>query len=197
MPTGYTSDIEKGISFRQYAMGCARAFGALITMRDDPHDAPIPEKFEPSPYYLESVAKAKARIAELEAMTAEEVIAARDKEYADLVEYNEKGIRDRKELRAKYEDILAHARGWVSPSPDHDEFKQFMISQIEDSIQWDCDTSYYEENQPEKKSPAAWIADAFQRERDHLAYSEKSLAEEVARVEKRNLWVRQLREALK
>ena len=36
MPTGYTDKIKDGITFKEYAMGCARAFGALITMRDNP-----------------------------------------------------------------------------------------------------------------------------------------------------------------
>ena len=43
MPTGYTADIQDGkiTTLREYALSCARAFGALIMMRDDPHDAPI------------------------------------------------------------------------------------------------------------------------------------------------------------
>lgn len=28
MPSGYTCGIEKGITFKEFALGCARAFGA-------------------------------------------------------------------------------------------------------------------------------------------------------------------------
>jgi hypothetical protein len=47
MPTGYTAPIADGMTFEQFALGCARAFGALVTMRDEPSDAPIPERLEP------------------------------------------------------------------------------------------------------------------------------------------------------
>lgn len=48
MPTGYTADVQSGkvTDFAEYAMNCARAFGALVLMRDDPSDADIPERFE-------------------------------------------------------------------------------------------------------------------------------------------------------
>jgi len=37
MPSGYTSDLYEGknISFTQFALQCARAFGAAIDQRDD------------------------------------------------------------------------------------------------------------------------------------------------------------------
>ena len=42
MPTGYTAIIEDdpNCTFEQYLMRCARAFGATVTMRDDPLDKP-------------------------------------------------------------------------------------------------------------------------------------------------------------
>lgn len=40
MPTGYTDAIKDGISFNQFILSCARAFGALITMRDEPSSVP-------------------------------------------------------------------------------------------------------------------------------------------------------------
>ncbi len=63
MPTGYTADIAKGITFQQYAWSCARAFGALVMMRDEPSDAPIPEAFTPSDYHVKALAEARAKLA--------------------------------------------------------------------------------------------------------------------------------------
>ena len=45
MPTGYTAGILEGETFEQYALQCAKAFGALVMMRDEPSDAPIPDQF--------------------------------------------------------------------------------------------------------------------------------------------------------
>ena len=38
MPTGYTLDLYNGkdITFEEFVLKCARAFGALIDMRDEP-----------------------------------------------------------------------------------------------------------------------------------------------------------------
>lgn len=41
IPTGYTADIAKDISFREYAISCMKNFGATIVMRDAPIDASI------------------------------------------------------------------------------------------------------------------------------------------------------------
>jgi len=62
MPTGYTNCIKDGVTFEQFVWKCARAMGALVMMRDEPSNAPIPVKFEPSNYYAEEVAKAKAKL---------------------------------------------------------------------------------------------------------------------------------------
>ena len=64
MPTGYTASVADGrvTEFAPFALQCARAMGALIMMRDEPHDAPIPERFEASDYYSKSLAEARERL---------------------------------------------------------------------------------------------------------------------------------------
>lgn len=53
MPTGYTASVADGTTttLRAFALQCARAFGATVTMRDDPMSAEIPERFEPGGFY--------------------------------------------------------------------------------------------------------------------------------------------------
>ena len=53
MPTGYTAMLteEKEITFEDFALKCARAFGALIEMRDESLDAKIPEEFKVTEYH--------------------------------------------------------------------------------------------------------------------------------------------------
>lgn len=45
MPTGYTAAIKYGITFKEFALDCARNFGACISMRDEPRETPIPDEF--------------------------------------------------------------------------------------------------------------------------------------------------------
>ena len=59
MPTGYTDLINNGCTFNEFVMGCARAFGATIDMRDEPLGAEIPEKFELSDYHSAKIDEAK------------------------------------------------------------------------------------------------------------------------------------------
>jgi hypothetical protein len=63
MPTGYTCIIEDkpDVTFAEYVWRCARAFGALLSMREDSLDAPIPDelKSEDTDYYKTAYEKAK------------------------------------------------------------------------------------------------------------------------------------------
>jgi len=61
MLTGHTACIKAGVSFEEFAIGCACAFSAYINMRDDPSDAAVSEEFEPDKYYKDSLAKQKKR----------------------------------------------------------------------------------------------------------------------------------------
>ena len=60
MPTGYTDRIYRGVetSFRTFMLECARGFGALVHLRDEP-GAPIPDVIPPSDYYAVALAKAR------------------------------------------------------------------------------------------------------------------------------------------
>ena len=76
MPTGYTATlVEHGQTFPEFAMQCAKAFGACITLRDEPFDAPIPTKFKASTWHTKQQAKARALEKRLGAMNKEERLA--------------------------------------------------------------------------------------------------------------------------
>lgn len=195
MPTGYTAAIADGITFQQYALTCARAFGALIEMRDEPMDAAIPDEFKPSTYHAEAVAVATAQLAKVKDMTPEQARLEADREFAAACAAYDKRIADRDALRTKYNDMLAKVQAWQAPTPEHAEYKKFMADQIQQSIDFDCSDSY--DSAPECKSTDGWIAIAqAQAERDIRYHTEKH-AEEVARAASRTAWVKALRDSLK
>ncbi len=194
MPTGYTADIAKGITFQQYAMTCARAFGALIMMRDDPADAAIPEKFEPSAYYAKSLKEAQARVAELGAMTPAQVDAAADKDYDTAMARWHKGNAESAALRQKYETMLAAVDAWQPPTANHIELKKFMSEQIRSSIEFDCRDSH--DDKPVKVSPTEWYLAEQKEAMRHLGYAAEENAKEVARAADRTTWVAALRASL-
>ena len=198
MPTKYTAPIEKGITFKEYAMGCARAFGALIMMRDDPQNAEIPEKFEPSNYNKDEIEKESAELEELLAMDDATATKNAEKSYQEKIDYHTKAIAKNEALHAKYKAMLKEVEAYESPSPEHDEFKKFMAQQIKESIKFDCGSTYHEEGIQSAKlmSGTEWKAEEARRLNESITRHKKYYQEELDRTNSRNEWLRKLRESL-
>ena len=140
MPTGYTADLKEGkqVTFQEFAMKCARAFGALVEMRDQPFDATIPDEFRPSSYHLDAIETAKKRLAEVEKWSSARAERQAKKAFDDEVRSSKKyGEKNEKTKRA-YNAMLKQVRKWVPPSKDHEGLKSFMIEQLTKSIEFDC-----------------------------------------------------------
>lgn len=193
MPTGYTADVENGkiTELEPFVMRCARAFGALIHMRDDSLDTDIVEA-TPSDYHVKSLNEARTRLAVLETMPSDVAEAEASKAYDDTVKE-----RDRYQARvdrenARYDAMLAKVREWTPPTSEHVKLKEFMVQQLTDSKSKFYDDLY----QPKRLSGAAWTKQAIATAKKDIAYHEKELAEDIARCNGRNEWLRQLRDSL-
>ena len=196
MPTGYTSKVQSGeiTDFKEYAMLCARAFGATITMRDDPLDAPIP-KFKINEYYEESLKKRRKELEDFENLS-EEMVRLKYKQSVDDQEkrYNER-MEEIDQYQSRYENMLEKAKQYVPPTEEHKEFAKFMISQLEDSIEGDCGRQFWEKNN-KKLSLEEWKQEQHDSLKWSLDYAEKGLKEEIERVNGRNKWMADLRTSL-
>jgi len=193
MPTGYTAPIADGITFNQFVLGCARAFGACIEMRDDPQSTPIPEEFKPSDYHLTAGHRAKAELQRLLSLTEDQVAEEAEAEHTASCKSRQESATTNKALLAAYEDMLTKVEAWVSPSPDHQGLKEFMVKQIKESIDWDCDREYEE---PKRISSEEWLTARIEQYEQDVKYHAEKYAEEVERVTKRNQWIAQLRTSL-
>lgn len=196
MPTGYTADVADGkiTEFTEYALQCARAFGACIMLRDDPVSSEIPE-FEPSDYSAKELAEAEKDLSQFLAMNESQRRELHEAEHIKNIEVADRGIAEKSEQRQRYEAMLAKAKAFKSPSPDHDNYAKFLVSQLEESIQFDCGTSYYDE----LKTPIAFEAWQSKKIKDlhrDIEYHRNAHREEVERTESRNRWVRQLKDSL-
>lgn len=193
MPTGYTAAIADGIDFKTYAMNCARAFGACISLRDEPAGVEIPE-FQPTDYHVKVLAEKRALFAKLQATTPAEAEQAALHDYLDECERRAKRVRENAALQAKYEAMLEQVNAYEAPTPEHAEFKKFMASQIEETIRFDCGRPFRDELK--QLSGADWLAARIADAERGIAYHERQHAEEVERVAGRNEWVRTLRASL-
>ena len=196
MPTGYTTAVQNGTiaDFPAFAMHCARAFGALVTMRDEPMDAPIPDRFDPSvTYHDERLAAASAALTELRSLTPEQ---AEDRAYQAWKEATARHMdsqRERAAQRDRYETMLAKVLAWEPPSPEHAELRTFMADQLQQSIDFDCG---FTSPAPERHTGADWLAAEMTEAERGLAYHTKARAEEIERAAGRTRWVAALRASL-
>jgi hypothetical protein len=192
MPTGYTHKIKDGQSFNDFVLGCARAFGACIMMRDDPQDAPIPERFEPSDYHVKELAKAKEQLIILSQLTAEDAEQKARYEYqAELARYNERVLENNNQ-NAMYAAMLERVKSWGAPAT-HVGFKKFMIEQIESSMRFDD----YAPDPPKQLSGKAWASKEEAKVLRDISYHQSENAKEIERTEGRNKWIKDLRDSLR
>jgi hypothetical protein len=194
MPTGYTCIIEdrEDVTFAEYVWRCARAFGALIEMRDAAIDAAIPAEFVPSTYHVERLAEARARLRDLGSVT---VTAAKEKARAEhreaLAAWK---VREAKRTAtlARYDAIRAQAARWEPPTADHAGLRDFMLQQIDVSTEF----MRTPRSRPKALTGQAWLDAQIASAKWDVDYHEKQLAEERSRVASRNTWVAALRQSV-
>jgi hypothetical protein len=196
MPTGYTAGVADGkvTTFKEFALECARNFGALIMMQDDPLGTPIPE-FEPSDYHSNALRDARNELDRLSQMTDAEVKAACLDEYTKELAYWEKCQAENAVKRQRYLSMLKKVESWTPPTSDHDGMKNFMLQQLTDSMKWDCPDKPILPK-PSMELPSKWKAAKIAAAEHSIDYHTKNHAEEVLRTNERNDWVKALKESL-
>ena len=194
MPTGYTDCIARGATFEEFVWGCARAFGALVSMRDDPSDASIPEKLEPSTYHQEQVAVARKELDRLNALADEPADAEAEAKATfdrQMVAWEDDRATETV-LQERYEALLEQAKAWQPPSPEHQGLKDFMVEQLQRSIEFDHKVTF----PPVLLSGLDYLLEAYAKALKDVIYHIREDAAEERRVTKRNRWLQQLRESV-
>lgn len=196
MASGLTAPIYDGsdMSFENYVWRTARHFGLMVRMRDD-MTAPIPEKFEPqTPFYDKQLARARARLPLVEAMTDEEAQAEADKEYKEIIAIYDRIDAERKEVEARYETMLKRVNAWEPPTENHTALRDLMLEQLIASIEFD--TKPTSRMEVEHITGPEWRERTVRKLKSEIVSSEEQIAQENERVESFNTWLAQLRESL-
>jgi hypothetical protein len=193
MPTGYTDPVQSGkiTEFPEFAFNCARAFGALVMLRDD-HNAPIPDKFEPSNYHAKALQEAHAALARLSAMSREQADAAAADEFAAAMANHATNVQRCRDDRKRYQAMLDKVLAWQPPTEHHAGLKTFMIEQLTESIKFDCN----EYEAPQQQPGREWLQSRLEMAHRDIAYHSKEHTAEVQRAAERTEWIKQLRASL-
>ena len=200
MPTDYTADIKDGISFKEFVLNCSRAFGALTHLRDTPN-AEIPDEIEPSDYHKEQLAKKRSELKEINQMEDEDILEEWEQMKEDAIERAKRKIKEDKELKKKYQDMLEKVKAWEPPTEDHQNLKDFMINQIEKSIEFDDMLDYYEEQLEEwlgKEEPSAYSyrQRKIESTQEDIEYHKEKWEQEKKRAKDKTEWVRELKKSV-
>jgi len=196
MPTGYTAGILDGTvtTFPQFAKLCMRAFGATIHMRDDDMDAEFTPR-TPSDYHSKAIEKAKQSIVDAQKLTDDEIVDTRKKELEDIKKYHLEAIEKAKKATIEMNKILSDVRKWQPPTPDHTGIKDFMIDQIEKTIDFDCKTDYHDEELAKIELDLLTLnaseirKDMIEKAKKDFEHNTKNYNEDVERCDKSNQWV--------
>lgn len=195
MPTGYTEKVRSGeiTTLRQYALTCARNFGACIMLRDRPDTGDIPV-FEPNDYHLEAMKQAEREWEEWRKSTCDEkhdrwILHKRAQEARKAAV-----IAERDRDRARYLSMLRAVNNFVPPTADHTGLVSFMREQLQTSIDFDCPAV----NGAHYDAPPfdVWCAEEEARITSALARHAQEYAKECERVRGRNKWVAALKQGL-
>lgn len=201
MPTGYTAPIyegEENFTFKKFAMRCARNFGALIEMRGEPLDAEIDfdKCFQPSDYYKKALGRVEKEYQEFldNPPTAEEL----GKKYDEKVNNDFKKFLERKEsrkvLQERYAAMLEQVKAWEPPTEEHNNLKEFMISQLQESMDYDRIVYSPYTDDREEYIKYHMSPDPLLKE---IAYYKERYEKEVELCNNRKQWVIKLMQSLK
>lgn len=196
MPTGYTEKLmSEGQSLPDFVMLCARAFGACILMRDDPLDAPIPEKFEPSDYHLKARAEAEAEVKRLEAMSRDEQQAFGEKKKQESIDYYREALAKNIRENQRLDAMRVEVENWQPPSKEYTNFKDFMLNQLDISKN-NC--RYYQDelDLAAHGIPFVVYAKALAEAKRKVSYHAEEHQKEVERSAGRTKWIQDLRASL-
>ena len=196
MPTGFTECLSEGVSFNEFALRCTRNFGVMMDMRDEPLGAEIPKEFPTSTYHRDELRQAMKELQKLQKMSILEVDMKAQEEYDSEYKRVDAAIKKCNDLHQKYTDMLAQVYEWQPPTPDHEELKKFMVKQITESIEWDCNSSYYQDNVPHLLLGEKWRKKELARVMEDINYHAEHWATDRKNAASRTKWMQDLRASL-
>ncbi|MGN7324849.1 hypothetical protein ACTHPT_14365 [Bacillus altitudinis] len=194
MPTGYTSEIYHGeaVSPKEYIMKCARAFGATVSMREEPLSTEIPQ-FEPSSFYQNALNTELKTLDRYLNMSLEEAAVEVENQYQTKLLQHNKDVEARKHLLKRYKDTLDAVEQWSPPTKEHCDLKKFAIDQLKRSIEADCEGF---SRTVVKEDPKEYLEVRIDKINENIERYKEMHQEEIDKANKRNEWVNKLKESL-
>jgi hypothetical protein len=195
--SGYTAKlVDNDLSFKDFALLCARAMGYLINMRDDSLNVPIPEELTVNPYHAETLEENNTELDKFSKMSYDERVKWGEeqiaKQYTYFIENKFKTAAEMLKVRKVYDKVVA----WDCPT-SLASLKKFMLEQLRNCLDFNTDSFYDDElDKLEKISPIQFYQNHVDNLKDNIAYHAEKQKEEVKWINDANAWLKLLRESL-
>lgn len=199
--TGYIHRlIDENQTFAEFVLASARQMSILYSLRDQPMDAPLPEKLEPAGYWDNEVAERTQKLAELEALTTEQDQHAYGWRVKDEeIQWHLKEHAAQQKDLARVRETLAAVEAWeIPPDEDLDGLKRVMLEQLNECLRINGH-GYHEKAARElgEATPLAFFERNLDYARRDVASAREYQQKELDRTARANQWLTALRESLK
>jgi hypothetical protein len=196
MPTGYTAGILDGeiTSFQQFAKICMKNFGAVMHMRDEPLSAEYKPR-TPSGYHTKALTEANALLKQVKTLSDDQIVTKRKLELEERKSYLTEQLLKCADDAIKLNLILQDAIKYQPPTEEHIGIKEFMVSQLLSTLDFDCKPDYTQSSLKEVESELQTLnADSIRQQlrekaENDIRYHRVEHAKELTRCTEANQWV--------
>jgi hypothetical protein len=94
--------------------------------------------------------------------------------------------------------MLDKANDWTPPTKEHEGLKKFMITQLTESMEFDCSNDYYEREleRLQHYTYKEYVKDMSDSNKRDIVYHTEQLKNDNERVDTRNEWISALYKSL-
>lgn len=143
MPTGYTYAVQEGKidTLEDFAKDCARAFLWQARDSNEKDLVKLVTGTRDASYYENKLVEAINKSSMYRNMTDDEWRVFYESEYARDIKWKTEYREKQRLERERYQLMLSKVIAWNPPTEKHQELKNFMMKQLNDSIDFDCSTA--------------------------------------------------------
>lgn len=196
MATRYTEKVSTGAETRakNFIIQCALGFASFGA-----DEATLKPQTVDSSYYSR-VSSLKKEIADLEAAGDQELRVVASVALEQQVREDIRLRNLQSDMKKRYERMIGKIEAWAPPTEDHEPFKEFMLKQLQSSLERDCkapvansdEAESHSFQKPDKEEAEAYRQKKLSQLQVTLGYAEEALAEQEETVAKANRWMQHL-----
>jgi hypothetical protein len=186
MPSSVTDPIHEG---RPTTMRALLLDAIRITVIGHVLDGrALPERFYPDPHHRVEADKARARLAAVEAWTAEQADDLAETDHQAQKSAHDGYIASRKASAERYDEMSRRVEAWKVPANVAD-FKGLALRHLAEMKGFDCPEPSSNDPVPYRMPGSMFRDEARERVKRSIEYHEREWAKEVSRCEERTAWL--------